>query len=553
LEIRPAGAPESVVDLLLRARRAAGAAGHQADERRAVDELLEIVDQTTQPLLAAELLVQHMYLGFGLGRQVSGLPDALAAERLAAPHPDSLEYARVESAVAYSMMWAGVEEGPARAGTALALAEAGGRPEAITHALIVVAMARCQAGDLRGAAGAARRALAVAAQIGQFKTAVEAGYWIANSTEGPTPQTFIANVGEARQELERAGAPHFFVSDMCSLEAEALLWVGDWRTCLDRLRVTLGARPSTLADARSRNTAALLASRQGRRAEAAAHFERAEELISVSSEFRAFPFDAVRAELAIAAGDTERAFESALHGLGLVPLPGDPEVLLPLAVRALADRVQACRDEGSDPVVELDRLRELRKRYPQVVTGEEQPAEFMRRWIVAMQDLTEAETARATRDPQEVARWHEAAEACQFATAPWHEAYCRWREAQAALRQRSGRRAATAALRRAYDVAIGLQAAPLLAELDLLARNVHLPPPAAEPALPDESVPGLTPREREVLAHIVAGLTYSEIARVLVLSEKTVSAHVSNMLRKTGTSSRTDLAELARRRAGARK
>ena len=57
----------------------------------------------------------------------------------------------------------------------------------------------------------------------------------------------------------------------------------------------------------------------------------------------------------------------------------------------------------------------------------------------------------------------------------------------------------------------------------------------------------LTPREREILAHIVAGRTYAEIARALVVSEKTVSVHVSNMLRKTGTVNRVELAQLTRR------
>jgi DNA-binding NarL/FixJ family response regulator len=45
---------------------------------------------------------------------------------------------------------------------------------------------------------------------------------------------------------------------------------------------------------------------------------------------------------------------------------------------------------------------------------------------------------------------------------------------------------------------------------------------------------------------MVAGRTYGEIARHLVLSEKTVSGHVSNLLRKTGTTNRVELAQLAR-------
>jgi DNA-binding CsgD family transcriptional regulator len=57
----------------------------------------------------------------------------------------------------------------------------------------------------------------------------------------------------------------------------------------------------------------------------------------------------------------------------------------------------------------------------------------------------------------------------------------------------------------------------------------------------DAVISGLTPREREILTHIVAGRTYSEIARALVVSEKTVGMHVSNMLRKTGTANRVEL------------
>jgi DNA-binding NarL/FixJ family response regulator len=66
-------------------------------------------------------------------------------------------------------------------------------------------------------------------------------------------------------------------------------------------------------------------------------------------------------------------------------------------------------------------------------------------------------------------------------------------------------------------------------------------------APPTPGLPGLTNREQEVLAHVVAGRTYAEIARALVISEKTVSVHVSNLLRKTGTSSRLELARLAGR------
>ena len=61
------------------------------------------------------------------------------------------------------------------------------------------------------------------------------------------------------------------------------------------------------------------------------------------------------------------------------------------------------------------------------------------------------------------------------------------------------------------------------------------------------ALPGLTTREHEILGYLVAGATYAEIANTLVISEKIVSSHVSNLLRKTHTSSRVELAQLAHR------
>ena len=60
-------------------------------------------------------------------------------------------------------------------------------------------------------------------------------------------------------------------------------------------------------------------------------------------------------------------------------------------------------------------------------------------------------------------------------------------------------------------------------------------------------LPALTPRERELLGYLTQGLTYAEIAETLVISEKTVSSHVSNLLRKTNTASRVELTRLVGR------
>jgi DNA-binding NarL/FixJ family response regulator len=55
----------------------------------------------------------------------------------------------------------------------------------------------------------------------------------------------------------------------------------------------------------------------------------------------------------------------------------------------------------------------------------------------------------------------------------------------------------------------------------------------------------LTPRERELVLEIADGLSNSEIATKLVLSEKTVKTHVSNILAKLGLRDRVQIAIFA--------
>ena len=57
----------------------------------------------------------------------------------------------------------------------------------------------------------------------------------------------------------------------------------------------------------------------------------------------------------------------------------------------------------------------------------------------------------------------------------------------------------------------------------------------------------LSPREREVLSHLVEGLASREIARRLSLSRNTIRTHVSNILAKLEVHSRLEAVALARR------
>ena len=67
--------------------------------------------------------------------------------------------------------------------------------------------------------------------------------------------------------------------------------------------------------------------------------------------------------------------------------------------------------------------------------------------------------------------------------------------------------------------------------------------PLRGPAYPD----GLTQRELDVIRLVAAGRTDREIAGELVISVRTVTTHVGNILNKTGAANRAEAASYATR------
>jgi DNA-binding CsgD family transcriptional regulator len=84
-----------------------------------------------------------------------------------------------------------------------------------------------------------------------------------------------------------------------------------------------------------------------------------------------------------------------------------------------------------------------------------------------------------------------------------------------------------------------------LAQLDDVRQHLGIAPMDGVRAV--SGTAALTPREREVALLIADGLTNSELARRLYISPKTAAVHVSNILRKLGVASRTDVGALVGR------
>ncbi|MEE3127315.1 MAG: AAA family ATPase [Actinomycetota bacterium] len=139
--------------------------------------------------------------------------------------------------------------------------------------------------------------------------------------------------------------------------------------------------------------------------------------------------------------------------------------------------------------------------------------------------------------------WSRAVEAWRRVDGWWHaRAYCLARLGEAhAMTGDPG--PAREALTEAASIAEELGSPPLRELAFRLARTHRV-------VLPGHSTPvtgpeALTVREHEVLRLVAAGHTNRRIARDLGISEKTVSVHVSNVLRKLEVGSRTEAAGVA--------
>jgi DNA-binding CsgD family transcriptional regulator/tetratricopeptide (TPR) repeat protein len=537
--------------LLERAGRACQWVGWAREASELLTAARDLVDADRDPLWMSALTARLARLSALCGEATEVYMTELArAVELSRAQPDSREHAGALIAYSEEIFW---DRGPDHARQtvedAVAAARRSGSSAALSGALGVRAYVLAGT-DIRQADQDSRAGWEQALASGEREVVGEALIVRANlaDTQGDLP----AHRKKARDlhDFSVPQGPRVFPS---VLLADVLLATGELVDADAVIRTGLAAAGAPYAEANIRVLAALLATRRGLGAVAGDHLARAHEIWPNHDE-RSGSLDGPRlVELLLAAEDPAGALEHLERGLPLLDQnPRSMDELTLLAARATADLVQRAADERDQDAVRrhrdtLARLVAARKDRPGTPFARSGDADTVQ---PAREALFAAELDRAQGGTDQVRLWRAAVNACSAASMGWEQHVSSWRLALALIESGASGTEAAELLRDVHVYASQQGAAPLQARVEELAASAHIS--LATPRLPSSQVvpaafTALTARESEVLAHLVANRTNAEIAQTLFISEKTVSVHVSNLLRKTSTGSRREVAALARR------
>ncbi len=511
------------------------------------------------------LLLEQRGLLRCIGDPELGVADLRQALELVAGGTHESERGRVLASLAYMLSKARHAEqaGPA-AEEALAIARRTGDIGTQASALLTLAMLRPRAdeGSYQAALEMLAQARAAASQAGDYHMMMNAIINESHLLEGMGEHARAADVARAGlAESQRYGLIRTSEAVLAVNQAEPLAALGRWDESSKVIVAALGSGSVRV----SRSSLWQLA---GNLALARGDLDRARDNEAVAVELLAnvayrdqhhLPVAGLQIELRAAEGRLGAALTAAQDALDRYDLQATPRYAWPVLVTAAAaaadvlTRPAAARTED-ETVRAAALMRALRVESAKLaVTG---PVE------AALQLTFQAEAARAegAEVGDSVPLWRTAATAWEALGEPYRQARALFRLAEAALSGGADRDEALSAVQRAAGLARGLGAAPLLADITVLARRARIPlevavgaggagagAGVADGAADGDPRLGLTQREFEVLRLVAAGMSNAAIAAELFISAKTVSVHVSNILGKLGTASRGEAAALAHR------
>jgi DNA-binding CsgD family transcriptional regulator/tetratricopeptide (TPR) repeat protein len=559
--------PGDRVALIQRAAEAASLAGEHARAIELGRTAILAVDPATDPVRAGLLNERLRWFLWEAGDQRAAAEAVRAALVLIPADPPSEPRARALAHLGGVLLFAGsFAESKASCEEAIAMARPLGERPVEALALGILGWDEAVLGDVEGGIARFREALAIAEELGSF-AGIALGY---SNLAG-----LLDRIGRVEEALaaaregfaiaRRGGLERTYGGEMLGHAAKALLDLGRWDEADALTDEALERAPTGPTAIWLLVNRARLETRRGQFDDAAEHLATARAIDeSLGGTERRPALLSALAELAAWQRRIDDVRATVIEGIARASEMGLPDPALAwlaaMVLRAEADaaeRARARRDE-----VGLTRARAAGDEVMRQVErfggdGLESAAALTGPRGVAVAALCRAELARLEGRPSPPS-WAEAARAWDAIGRPFTTAYARFREAEALLAARGERADAARALSAAWATCVSLGAAPLRAEIELLARQARIElvasgasaaeaPGAALAEVGPGAEYGFTPREVEVLRLVAGGWSNQQIADALFISRKTASVHVSNILSKLGVDSRVEAAAIAHR------
>ncbi|HEU4812143.1 MAG TPA: AAA family ATPase [Nocardioides sp.] len=542
-------------DILERLAVATEGAGDADGSIAACESLLDRLEVRPEPLRLARVTMRHAHLRWDMGR-TERVPTAAAAGAVALSRsePTSPELARALALLADCLTREHhTDEARRVAAEAVAVAQACGSPEALSAAYAA------RAGAMPAAPTAdqdTRRALDLVRRSRDHEAVARAHLArLAYYEDRGMVDQMTALATQALEAAQVVGATSAAVRYDAIL-ARLLLDQGRITQAGDVIRQGLARAAVAPGAAAVRLAAATHMNRRGESPGAERHVVRAHDLVPTVELRSDLGAPTAIAEHLVALGRPGDALSIVMRTMEAHPLEQRLlDSMLVWGARTAAELAQAARDRSDVIALQkargaFDALVDHRSGLPGKPFASSSSHDRQR---AALRDLFLAEAQRC-KGPADAEPWREAERACEAAGLRWEGALASIKVVETLLDDHRARRAISRRLREVHAFAASQAAFPLAKRAYELARLLRVP-------LSDVVVPisrgsgetpfaGLTRREREVLGHLVAGRTYAEIAEALGISEKTVSVHVSNLLRKSRTTSGREAAALAVRLGG---